>query len=245
MRFNIPKLDRYMENTLINIYNIFISSYKFQHWWPIDTLYHTQNGTDPRFEVIIGAILTQNTAWSNVEKAIQNLKYAGMFHIAAIAQSDLETLKQCIKPSGFFNQKAKRLQTMAVYLQNQYHSDLNTFFHQPVTHLRSELLNLNGIGPETADSILLYAGGKAIFVVDAYTKRLFGRLSLPTELTYDAIQSYVESDFSKHASIEHLPQIYNEFHALIVEHAKRYCRNKPLCNNCPLYHECPYPTTSE
>jgi endonuclease-3 related protein len=209
----------------------------------MDISYHTQHRTDPRFEVIIGAILTQNTAWSNVEKAIHNLKQANMLHISAIVHCDLETLKQCIKPSGFFNQKAKRLQTMALYLQDQYQSDLSTFFQQPLKHLRSELLRLNGIGPETADSILLYAGDKPIFVVDAYSKRLFGRLELPTKLTYDAIQAYVESDFCKNISAEQLPQMYNEFHALIVEHAKRYCRKKPLCNDCILNKECPHPNT--
>ncbi|MFH1013654.1 MAG: endonuclease [Thermoplasmatota archaeon] len=234
-----------MKNTPVHLYHIFISSYKSQHWWPMDISYHTQHRTDPRFEVIIGAILTQNTAWSNVEKAIHNLKQANMLHISAIVHCDLETLKQCIKPSGFFNQKAKRLQTMALYLQDQYQSDLSTFFQQPLKHLRSELLRLNGIGPETADSILLYAGDKPIFVVDAYSKRLFGRLELPTKLTYDAIQAYVESDFCKNISAEQLPQMYNEFHALIVEHAKRYCRKKPLCNDCILNKECPHPNTLE
>ena len=217
-----------MKNTPVQLYNTFLSTYGPQHWWPMDSSYHKLNGSDPRFEVIIGAILTQNTAWSNVEKAIYNLKQENMLHISSIAESDLDALKKYIRPSGFFNQKAKRLQTIASYLKKQYQGDLTLFFDQPLQNLRQELLRINGIGPETADSILLYAGNKPIFVVDAYTKRLFGRLNLLADLSYDQIQSYVESDFSQHFS---------------VEHAKRFCRKKPLCTGCPLINDCTYQTT--
>ena len=208
----------------------------------MDGSYHTEQGTDPRFEIILGAILTQNTAWSNVEKAIDNLKKARFLSVSEIIDTNLEALKHYIKPSGFFNQKAVRLHTIAFYLKERYDGDLNVFFAAPIKQIRRELLNLNGIGPETADSILLYAGGKPIFVVDAYTKRLFGRLDLLLDLSYDSIQSYVQTDISTHLPIEKLSEAFNEFHALIVEHAKRYCRKKPLCMGCPLNEECPYPT---
>lgn len=226
--------------TPFTLYTSFFSYYGPQHWWPMDGSYHNEQGTDPRFEIILGAILTQNTAWSNVEKAIDNLKKARILSISEIVDTNIDTLKQYIKPSGFFNQKAVRLHTISFYLKERYDSDLNVFFAAPIKQLRRELLNLNGIGPETADSILLYAGGKPIFVVDAYTKRLFGRLDLLLDLSYDSIQSYVQTDISAHLPIEKLSEAYNEFHALIVEHAKRYCRKKPSCMGCPLNEECPF-----
>jgi endonuclease III related protein len=230
-----------MKTSPFQLLTIFISSYGPQYWWPMDQSHHKKNGSDPRFEVIIGAILTQNTAWSNVEKAIVNLKQADMLDILAVVNCDVETLKQLIRPSGFFNQKAQRLKTMALHLKDTYDSNLDLFFDQDLQSLRKELLQLNGIGPETADSILLYAGDKPIFVVDAYTKRLFGRLNLLTDLSYDSIQIYVESDFSHKFPEAQLPQMYNEFHALIVEHAKRFCRKKPNCSGCPVFEYCNYP----
>jgi endonuclease III related protein len=226
--------------TPFTLYTKLFTAYGPQHWWPMDGSYHTEQGTDPRFEIILGAILTQNTAWSNVEKAIDNLKKARILSISEIIDTNLEALKHYIKPSGFFNQKAVRLHTIAFYLKERYDGDLNVFFARPLQQIRGELLALNGIGPETADSILLYAGGKPIFVVDAYTKRLFGRLDLLLDLSYNSIQSYVQTDISTHLSIEKLSEVYNEFHALIVEHAKRYCRKKPSCMGCPLNEECPF-----
>lgn len=223
------------------IYKIFLDNYGPQYWWPMDRSHHKKNGSDPRFEVIIGAILTQNTAWSNVEKAIVNLKQADMLDILAVVNCNVETLKQLIRPSGFFNQKAQRLKTIAIHLKDIYDSNLDLFFNQDLQSARKELLQLNGIGPETADSILLYAGDKPIFVVDAYTKRLFGRLNLLTDISYDSIQFYVESDFSDKFPMDQLPQMYNEFHALIVEHAKRFCRKKPNCSGCPVFEYCTYP----
>lgn len=223
--------------------SIFCSSYGPQYWWPMDRSHHELNGSDPRFEVIVGAILTQNTAWSNVEKAIINLKQSNMLEISAVSDCDLEKLKSFIRPSGFFNQKAQRLKTMALYLKNEYNGDLDLFFDQDIQPLRKKLLQLNGIGPETADSILLYAGDKPIFVVDAYTKRLFERLDLVTDLSYDSIQAYVESDFSTYFPRNQLTQRYNEFHSLIVEHAKKFCRKKPYCSGCHVFDECIYPKT--
>ncbi len=220
------------------IYKILYKKYGKQNWWPVDKRYHKKNESDFRFEIIVGAILTQNTAWSNVEKAIINIKKNDMLDIENIIDADFDSLKEIIKPSGFFNQKAKRLLTISNYLKNNFNSNLDKFFNREIKVIRNELLSLNGIGPETADSILLYAGNKPIFVVDAYTKRLCERIPLKTKLSYDDIQNFFEKDLNKNFKSEELVNIYNEFHALIVKLAKDYCKKKPNCNNCPLNKNC-------
>jgi len=222
------------------LYKRLFENFGRQHWWPMDTQYHKKNNSDPRFEIIIGAILTQNTAWSNVEKALYNLKQANMMDIKKISNIDKKSLQEMIKPSGFFNQKAERLKNIASYLQKNYKGDLNNFFNQDLYKIREELLSLNGIGPETADSILLYAGYKPLFVADAYTKRICKRLPLNTNISYDEIQQYFQNNISKHYSENETIQIYNELHALIVELAKNYCKKKPECNKCPLEENCNY-----
>ena len=206
----------------------------------MDKKYHEKNSTDPRFEVIVGAILTQNTAWSNVEKAHTNLKSKNMLDIKKIREIDIKSLQQMIKPSGFFNQKAERLKNISTYLHENYNDELNCFFKKDIYMLREELLSLNGIGPETADSILLYAGHMPIFVVDAYTKRLCKRLPLDTNISYDEIQQFFEKELSKKYSKQEIVQVYNELHARIVILAKNHCKKKPLCNNCPLVQHCMY-----
>ncbi len=220
------------------IYKILYKKFGEQNWWPVDKKYHKKNDSDFRFEIIVGAILTQNTAWSNVEKAIINLKKNNMLNIQNIIDADFDYLKETIKPSGFFNQKAKRLLIISNYLRNNFNSNLDKFFNREIKLIRDELLSLNGIGPETADSILLYAGGKPIFVVDAYTKRLCERIPLETKLFYDDIQNFFEKDLNKNFKAKDLVNIYNEFHALIVKLAKDYCKKKPICNNCPLNKNC-------
>ena len=209
-------------------------------WWPIDTEYHKKNSSDSRFEVIVGAILTQNTSWSNVEKALENLKSQNVLELKKITSIKKEKLREFIKPSGFFNQKAERLKTIAEFLLHHYNANLDTFFHREVSEIRRELLSLNGIGPETADSILLYAGNSPIFIVDTYTKRLCQRFPLNTDLSYESIQQYFEQQLSKKYSGKKLIQVYNEFHALIVNLGKRYCKKKPLCATCPLTSHCTY-----
>lgn len=208
----------------------------------MDLQYHKKNNSDPRFEVIIGAILTQNTAWSNVEKALHNLKQEKKLDINNIASINEETLKTLIQPSGFFNQKAHRVKNIANHLKHKYQSNLDIFFNQQLSTLRNELLALHGIGQETADSILLYAGNKPIFVVDAYTKRLCIRLSFPLDHTsYHAIQTYFETNLKEKYSDDKCITIYNEYHALIVELAKRYCtKQKPKCSICPIQKNCSY-----
>jgi len=229
-----------MTQNPLTLYKVLLEKFGHQNWWPIDRKYHEKNKSDPRFEVIIGAILTQNTSWSNVEKALENLKSKNMLNIKKISSVDIRILKEMIKPSGFFNQKANRLKNIAVYLHENYDDNLDVFFNRDITEIREELLSLDGIGTETADSILLYAGDLPIFVVDAYTKRLCKRLPLETGESYDGIQEYFQERIKKHHKENELTQIYNELHALIVLLAKKYCKKKPDCKNCPIRKNCSY-----
>ena len=220
------------------LYQTLLENFGKQNWWPIDKSYHEKNNSDPRFETIIGAILTQNTAWLNVEKALDNLKSENLMDIKKISDINIKLLQKMIKPSGFFNQKAKRLKNIASYLHKNYQDDLDCFFSRNLYEIREELLSLYGIGPETADSILLYAGGMPIFVVDSYTKRICKRLPLDTNISYDEIQEYFERNIRKDHSKKEIAQIYNELHALIVRLAKNYCKKKPECSQCPLQKKC-------
>ncbi|MFQ5345522.1 MAG: endonuclease III domain-containing protein [Mariprofundus sp.] len=204
------------------VYKKLLDIYGPQHWWPADS----------PFEVMVGAILTQNTNWKNVETAIANLKAHQMLDCELIASSNLQQLGEIIRASGFYMQKARYLQQFSLfYYNNGKHKGLLKW---PTSILRNRLLAVNGVGPETADSILLYALDKPVFVVDAYTKRLFVRLGhFNHELGYDSIQHYFQQRLP-----ESLP-VFQEFHALIVEHAKRFCKTKPMCNDCPIAGECP------
>ena len=210
------------------------------NWWPVDKKYHEKIGSDPRCEIIIGAILTQNTNWPNVEKALENLKTEKMLDIKKISEIKIEHLKKLIRPSGFFNQKAIRLKNLFLYLKNSYNCDLEKFFNKDLQIIRKELLSLNGIVPETADSILLYAGNLPIFVVDAYSKRICKRLPINTNLSYEEIQNYFQNELLKIYNINEITKIYNELHALIVNLAKKYCKKKPDCINCFLKKDCAF-----
>ena len=209
-----------------NIQNIFdrlLERYGKQHWWPAET----------RFEVIVGAILTQQVAWANVEKAIVNLKRVGMLSIDAIADADIEKLQQCIRPSGYFRQKAGRLRGVCQHLRNEWGGDLDVFFGRDASEVRGELLSLKGIGKETADLILCYAGDKPLFVIDAYTKRVCERLPVAgiANLDYDCTQAFFQRELPVDL------YVYREFHALIVRLCKDCCRRsvtKSRCGQCPL-----------
>jgi endonuclease-3 related protein len=220
------------------LFNKLMKKYGHQKWWPIDNYYHKKNGSDPRFEIIVGAILTQNTSWSNVEKTLENIKMKNLLDIKNIAKIDIITLKNLIKSSGFFNQKAKRIKNFALYLYKNFNNDLDLFFNRDLNDIRRDLLSLDGIGLETADSILLYAGNKPIFVVDAYTKRLCKRLSFNINISYNEIQQFFKEYICKKYSKSQITQIYNELHALIVIHAKNLCKIKPNCCDCPLKNYC-------
>jgi endonuclease III related protein len=190
------------------------------HWWPART----------PFEVIVGAILTQNTAWANVERAIANLRSAHMLTPAAISAARPSKLALLVRPSGYFRQKAKKLKAFVRFLQREYGGSLKRMFDTPTEILREELLFVHGIGPETADSILLYAGNHPVFVVDAYTHRIFGRHGITDgEPQYETVRALFETALPRD------PQLFNEFHALVVNTGKNWCRkNGPLCSECPL-----------
>jgi endonuclease-3 related protein len=185
--------------------------------------------TAQRFEIVVGAILTQNTAWTNVEKALERLRSAGVTQPADFLQATTSRLSRLIRSSGYFNQKARKLKTVAAAFSRP--GTLSPRF----APAREQLLSLWGIGKETADSILLYAFGLPVFVVDAYTRRFFERLGLlEGGESYDQIQDEV------HHLLPSRPELYNEMHALIVEHAKRHCRSKPECPGCPISRSCRY-----
>lgn len=208
---------------ILDIYNKLHTHLGPQHWWPADT----------PFEVIVGAILTQNTSWKNVERAISNLKSEGVLDVDGIHRIPEENLQNLIQPSGFYKIKTKRLKHFINFLFEKYDGDLDTLLSLDVKPLREELRGINGIGRETADSIILYAAEKPSFVVDAYTKRVFERLGLlENNSEYDDIKDKFEANLPVDT------YIYNEFHALIVALAKDICKKKPQCGTCPLANDC-------
>ncbi len=229
-----------MTTSLKNLYDLLLESFGHQQWWPVDKMYHQRHGNDPRFEIMIGAILTQNTAWTNVEKALENLKKQHIFTIHAMTHVEEKNLKSLIQPSGFFNQKAQRLKCFASYLEKTYEGNLQRFFSRGTTEIRHELLSLKGIGPETADSILLYAGNHPVFVVDAYTTRICQRFPLLIRRdSYEDIQGFFERELTSSIPKKELVSAYKEFHALLVHLAKQYCwKKKPTCNDCPVNQLC-------
>ena len=191
-----------------------------QHWWPGRT----------RFEIIVGAILTQNTSWINVERAIRNLRSTHLLSPDAIRRVSSAKLEQLLRSSGYFRQKTKTLKSFAKFLFESYRGSLNRMFATPTPLLRDQLLDVRGIGPETADAILLYAGNHPVFVVDAYTRRILERHGhAHPKLAYDEIRKLFESALPA----DH--QLFNEFHALIVHTGKHFCRKtNPACSQCPL-----------
>ena len=204
---------------LMKMYNKFLAHYGDLKWWPAGTPY----------EVMIGAVLTQNTAWSNVEKAIAN--FNNNLSPEFVLESNLEELANIIRPAGFFNQKAGYLKTVTEWFA-KYNFDVPTVQQEPLEMLRTDLLALKGVGRETADSILLYAFGFPTFVVDAYTMRLCGRIPIEAGNNYEAVKAYFENNVPK------VIKTYNNYHALIVINGKDHCRKKPLCDGCPLYDIC-------
>lgn len=201
------------------IYQKLSSALGPQHWWPART----------RFEVIVGAILTQNTNWENVTRALQNLRRHHLLNPQAMKDISLEHLAALIRSAGYFNVKARRLKNFTTFLFLEYGGSLKRMERTNEGPLRAKLLNINGIGPETADSILLYAFDKPVFVVDAYTKRIFSRHNIVgRDSDYHSIQKiFVDS-------LKPDRQLFNEYHALIVNTAKNHCKTKPLCERCPL-----------
>jgi endonuclease-3 related protein len=207
-------------NKFTEIYALLSDHFGPQGWWP---------GDSP-FEIMVGAVLTQNTNWENVRKAIANLKEAGMLSFSALSTLPIDELARLIQPSGYFNIKAKRLMNLLVMISERYEGRLELLLAEELTVARDALLSVKGIGPETADSILLYAANHPIFVVDTYTHRIFSRHHLiPEESDYHSLQE----EF--HDRLPAQSALYNEYHALIVALGKEYCRKKnPRCGQCPL-----------
>ncbi|HXT72977.1 MAG TPA: endonuclease III domain-containing protein [Candidatus Angelobacter sp.] len=205
---------------LASYYHTLYGSLGPQSWWPAKT----------PFEVIVGAILTQNTNWTNVERAIANLRREHLLSPRAMERVSTTHLASLIRSSGYFRQKAKKLKAFVRFLRDEYSGSLKRMFHTPTAELREKLLGVHGIGPETADSILLYAGTKEIFVVDAYTKRILSRHGwVGDKATYEEMRTLVESHLPRDVSR------YNEFHALLVNVGKNWCRPRNArCSECPL-----------
>ncbi|WP_067837993.1 endonuclease III domain-containing protein [Amphibacillus sediminis] len=209
-----------MDKLITNVFQRLYQYYGPQNWWPART----------SFEMMIGAILVQNTAWTNVEKAMSKLQpYLTATQLETLSDQQLQLL---IKPSGFFRIKTQRIRAFLAWYK-KYNYQLEQLAEIGTESLRNQMLNIKGIGPETADSILLYACQRPVFVVDAYIKRIYYRLGVDLPKSYQLIQQFFE---------EKLPSdvlLYNEYHALIVQHAKQHCKSKPICPTCPLVSLCP------
>jgi endonuclease-3 related protein len=209
----------HVRQELEEIYHRFLDRYGPQYWWPAD---------EP-FEVIIGAILTQSAAWTNVEQAIINLKKAGALNPTTLNLIPVGNLAALIRPSGYYNAKARKIKAFVEQLVGSYSGSLTEMFARETTALRGELLSIYGIGPETADSIILYAARKPVFVIDAYTRRIIARLGLTTDkASYTALQALFMDN------LPHDEKLYNEYHALLVRHGKETCKRSPLCHHCCL-----------
>jgi endonuclease-3 related protein len=204
---------------LPEIYNKLLDHYGALHWWPARTPY----------EVLVGAILTQNTAWSNVEKAIAN--FGCNLSPEFVMNLSQAKLTEIIRPAGFFNQKAVYLREVTQWFR-QYDYDISSVQRLPIDRVRTELLSVKGVGRETADSILLYAFSFPTFVVDAYTMRLLSRLPIEAGGDYETVKDFFERRLTRDVGM------YNNYHALIVINAKEHCRKKPICPGCPLVYMC-------
>jgi endonuclease III related protein len=248
-RLNLNVTPAAREQSIRSYYQTLYASWGPQHWWPART----------RLEVVVGAYLTQNTSWTNVEIALRRLRQAHLLSLAAIRRVPLPQLEAVIRSSGYFRQKAARLKTFVGFVDERYGGSLRRMFAQSTHKLRQELLDLNGIGPETADSILLYAGQQPVFVVDAYTRRILERHAiLPADSSYEEIRELFERSLADQAPLRtvngdpktglgHPPstmslaqrspmaQVYNDLHGLIVRVGKHHClKSKPRCEECPL-----------
>jgi endonuclease-3 related protein len=209
---------------LQKIYDRLLSKFAVDNWWPADS----------QFEIMVGAILTQQTTWEKVEEVIREMKAQGLLDVVTLASIDQEKLEKIIMPLGFYRQKAERIKSLARYIQNHYGSDPSLLLTKPLEEARNELLTIKGIGKETADAILLYAGHKETFVAAKYCCRILMRVGLVKTDRYDDVKRFVEQ------SIPPDPKIYARLYALLVQLSKTHCRNKPKCKDCPLEDICSF-----
>lgn len=205
------------------VFDRLLTRYGEQHWWPADS----------PFEVITGAVLTQNTSWTNAERALANLHTADALDPVRLVRAHSKTVAKWLRPSGCFNVKTRRLRALCQWVLDN--GGLDTLSRRHTRALRDGLLTVNGVGPETADAILLYAFGRPVFVVDAYTRRVFSRLGL-----CDGDQTYKSLQQRFHFKLKPDVGVFGEYHALIVRHGKEVCRPRPLCSQCCLTEVCPY-----
>ena len=213
------KFDFMISETLSEIYQLLYDAFGPQHWWPGDT----------PFEIVTGAILTQNTNWANVEKAIKNIKSMRYLTPEALNRLDLSQLAELIRPAGYYNIKAKRLKSFIKWLFDNYDGKMSSLELVNTEQLRAELLSIKGVGRETADSILLYAMGRPVFVVDAYTARITLRHELiDPGADYEQLRELFETNLTEDV------RLFNEYHALLVRVGKEFCRPKAKCHGCPL-----------
>ena len=217
--------DTPMATRLMDVYHRFYQAYGPQHWWP---------GEGP-FEVIAGAILTQSAAWANVETALANMRAAGCWSWEALHRIPEGDLAQLVRPSGYFNAKARKLKAFAGHVAVTYEGDLHQFLSKPTAPLREELLSIHGVGEETADDILVYAAGKPSFVIDSYTRRIMDRVGIAPN---GARPKYGDYQAVFHDSLAPDSQLFNEFHALWDRHAKEACAKTPRCQGCCLLDVC-------
>ena len=217
---------RSMSVKLMDIYDRLYTAYGPQYWWPGDS----------KFEVIVGAILTQSTAWTNVEMAVANMKLAGCWSLESIINIPEEELASLVRSSGYFNAKARKLKAFADHVATHYQGDLNLFLSKPPTLLRDELISIHGIGEETADDIMVYAAGQPSFVIDTYTRRIMDRIGMTPNVVRPR---YADYQAVYHCFIPQQIQLYNEFHALWDRHGKDVCtKMNPSCKTCCLLDVC-------
>lgn len=206
-------------NVLYDAYEALLDHFGPQHWWPAET----------PFEVIVGAVLTQNTSWKNVDLALENLREAGLLHLEGLRALHHDELAELIRPAGYFRLKARRLRNLLDLIHDQHEGSLEHFLSTDLPTLREQLLKVNGVGPETADSILLYAAGKPTFVIDTYTHRVARRHGwIEPEADYHDLKEYFEGGLPEDVSL------YNEYHALLVRVGHEFCKPRPRCEDCPL-----------
>jgi endonuclease-3 related protein len=204
---------------LVRLYEALARRYGPQHWWPARS----------RAEVVIGAILVQNAAWRNAERALARLRAAGALDLGAVLALPARRLTALLRPAGTFRVKAARLRALAAHVRRHHRGRLDRLLRRPLADLRAELVGIPGVGPETADTIVLYAAGRPVFVVDGYTRRILARHRLAAP---DADYATIQTLFMGH--LPHDPALFNEFHALLVRVAKEHCRARPRCEGCPL-----------
>jgi endonuclease-3 related protein len=219
---SMSELPKIVNNVVLEVYEKLRSHFGSQGWWQAKS----------SFEVAVGAILTQRANWANVEKAVKNLEENKLLTPHALAYVDVKEVEKLVRPTGFFHRKAARIQNLSRYLIEHFNGNFNEFLNRDTVEVRNELLSLDGIGAETADSILLYAGDRPVFPVDAYTIRLCQRFGLSPEKRYETVRAYFEANLPTNL------EVYKEFHALIVQLGKRFCKVKPLCEGCPLSDQC-------